>query len=104
MELIALFSCYGLDYMFCVDLLLGAGQSNDNTSPLPSGNGSMLKAPGARDTSSPSDCSSECSSQPGGSNGPPTPPATPNQHEGGMGPSGIKCMYDRKRGYMLGKW
>lgn len=72
--------------------LKGSNQSNDNNSPLPSG--VMLKAPGARDTSSPSDdCSSECSSQPGGSNGPPTPPATPNQHE----PTSVKCVYERMR-------
>lgn len=80
--------------------LKGANQGNDNSSPLPSGG--MLKVPGARDTSSPSDdCSSECSSQPGGSNGPPTPPATPNQHE----QISMKCLYDRKgaRGYMLGE-
>ncbi|KAK7113362.1 transcription factor Sox-10-like [Littorina saxatilis] len=79
--------------------LKGANQSNDNNTPLPQG--VMVKGPGGRDTSSPSDdCSSECSSQPGGSNGPPTPPATPNQHE----PLSInmKYQYDRKRGYMLG--
>ena len=78
--------------------LKGANQSNGNSSPQLQG--VLLKAPGGRDTSSPSDdCSSECSSQPGGSNGPPTPPATPNQHE----PMNMKCLYDRKRGYMLGK-
>nr|KAG5713591.1 hypothetical protein BaRGS_024639 [Batillaria attramentaria] len=78
--------------------LKGANQSNDNNSPLPSG--VLLKGPGGRDTSSPSDdCSSECSSQPGGSNGPPTPPATPNQHE----TLSMKCLYERKgRPYMLG--
>ncbi|KAL8624280.1 hypothetical protein ACOMHN_034003 [Nucella lapillus] len=74
------------------------GNNNDASAPLASG--VMLKASGGhRDTSSPSDdCSSECSSQPGGSNGPPTPPATPNQHEA----LSMKCLYDRKRGYMLG--
>ncbi|XP_076458965.1 uncharacterized protein LOC143292504 [Babylonia areolata] len=84
-----------------------SSQTRDSpAAPQHSQRGVQLKAtattsgPGGRDSSSPAsdDCSSECSSQPGGSNGPPTPPATPNQHEA----LGMKCLYDRKRGYMLG--